>query len=124
MSLSQAPSVEWRLGLSSLAYRSQRIETTAQPMQCQTRCKSRSRGLDTALRRVYPEPAEGLRSYLDNVTFHMRVIARSKATKQSPPWSAHVGRGLLRFARNDTCCGACYSEFDIVKLLSQRFHKN
>jgi len=32
-------------------------------MQCQVRCKSRSRGLDTVFRGVYPEPVEGLQTY-------------------------------------------------------------
>ncbi len=39
-----------------------RIETTARPMQCKIRRKSRSRGLDTVFRGVYPEPVEGLQA--------------------------------------------------------------
>ena len=35
--------------------------------------------------------------------FRLRVIARSGATKQSPPLRAFEGRRLLRFARNDRC---------------------
>jgi len=48
-----------RVGPRILAH----IETQARPRQANSRCKSRSLGLDTVFRGVYPEPVEGLQTY-------------------------------------------------------------
>jgi hypothetical protein len=57
--------------------RRQRIETTARFLQHAARFKSRSRGLDTVSRGVYPEPVEGLQTYPSTGSGRRSADARS-----------------------------------------------